>query len=498
MTDSEKRIKELENQLNELKATLDNVGAYVYTKDFDGNYTFVNQMVCDLFQLPSEEIIGKSDENFFDLSVSNELRTTDRMVLDNNKKIEKEETNYIKNTNEVRTYWSVKSPLHDQSGKVTGLCGISTDITEKVKTEKELQKNNQLLKAILDHSPATIYLKNTDLKYSYVNLNATIEHGKTTEEILGKSVFDFHPLELAETLDKIDRSILETGEKFESIQTLSNAAGETKHITMLKVPLKIEGKVEGIIGITYDITDITLLKKQLEEQNTQLKSLLKERNLFMGMVVHDLRNPIGSIMSISEIIEGESNNETVIELTKLIQEASSSMLTLVDNLLDISEIESGNLSLHKNKIDYTTLAGQIIDLNQFIGDKKNISIEKIFEISGQTIEIDKSKIEQVLNNLLGNAIKFSHSGTKIQVRISIENNHIVTKVIDQGQGIKANEIDNIFQYFKKTSTVPTNREHSHGLGLAIAKKIVEGHGGKISVESELEKGSTFTFTLPIS
>jgi len=153
--------------------------------------------------------------------------------------------------------------------------------------------------------------------------------------------------------------------------------------------------------------------------------------------------------------------------------------------------------LHKTEQEYVSLICQSISMNEFLAQKKKINIVKDFNIKEQLIRIDKGKIEQVMNNLLGNAIKYSNSDTVITVKVFSENSFLVTQVIDQGQGIPKEELGGIFKYFQKTSVLPTSNEKSHGLGLAIAKNIVEGHLGEVSVQSEPGKGSTFQFTLPL-
>ena len=115
----------------------------------------------------------------------------------------------------------------------------------------------------------------------------------------------------------------------------------------------------------------------------------------------------------------------------------------------------------------------------------------------QLLFIDEGKIVQVLNNLIGNAIKYSYPDSELKIKVFKEDNQIITQVIDHGQGIPSGELENVFQMFKKTSVQPTDGESSHGLGLAIVKKIVEGHKGYIGVESNYGEGSTFYFSLPI-
>jgi signal transduction histidine kinase len=176
---------------------------------------------------------------------------------------------------------------------------------------------------------------------------------------------------------------------------------------------------------------------------------------------------------------------------------SSKMLSLLDDLLDISKIEAGKLDLKKEEIDYNAFVAQNIRMNDFLARSKGIKIVSDLGMTEQIVSIDKEKIDQVLNNLIGNAIKYSYPGSTITVKVFKEINQFVTQVIDNGQGIPEQEIDVLFYPFKQTSVKPTSGEASHGLGLAIVKKIIEGHNGHVGVTSEFGKGSVFSFILPI-
>jgi signal transduction histidine kinase len=240
---------------------------------------------------------------------------------------------------------------------------------------------------------------------------------------------------------------------------------------------------------------IDVLIKELDEQNQQLKSLNQQKNELLGMAAHDLRNPIAVIQGFSELLEEQANGDQK-EYLSMISRESLKMSELLSDLLDISKIEASKLDLKINETEYFFFIRQILKINSFISRKKNIEIVSDFGMKRQMLSIDAGKMEQVMNNLISNAIKYSFPNTKITIKVFKDHNQIVTQVIDQGQGIPENEIDGIFKPFKKTSTSPTSNEPSHGLGLAIVKKIIEGHKGKVQVTSKLGEGSIFSFTLP--
>ena len=181
-----------------------------------------------------------------------------------------------------------------------------------------------------------------------------------------------------------------------------------------------------------------------------------------------------------------------------IKNLSNNSLLLLKNLLDVSKIESGTINLISTNNNYIEFITKHLYFNLLIARKKEISIK--FETKEKELffNYDEHYLSEVINNLLTNAIKFSNKKSEILIRVSkTSNNTIITEIIDQGQGIAIEEQNKLFNYFQKTSTLPTNGETSTGLGLAIAKKIILQHKGSISVISELNKGSNFYFELPI-
>ena len=241
--------------------------------------------------------------------------------------------------------------------------------------------------------------------------------------------------------------------------------------------------------------------KKLEQSNVKLKNLNIEKNKYVGMVAHDLRNPIGVAFSFSDLIISDYSGFSEAEhlhFLKIIQERCSFALNLIEGFLDTSKIESGILDVDFKAHNYCKFVQECIKHNKLFAHKKLQDIIFQCECPEKMLVFDRNKIEQVLNNLISNAINYSHSNKKIWVHIFQKNNSIVTQVKDEGQGIPKDELESIFRVFETASVKATNNEKSTGLGLAIVKKIIEVHNGSISVESIPNIGSEFTFTLPIS
>jgi signal transduction histidine kinase len=246
--------------------------------------------------------------------------------------------------------------------------------------------------------------------------------------------------------------------------------------------------------------ELVNLQRELTLKNFELLKLNELKNKFLGMAAHDLRNPISAIMGFSDILSGDlkgslSANQT--RMLSIIRDSSGFMLRLLEDLLDITAIESGKLNLELQPVDLRQLIEKNAELNSLAGARKNISLRVEAEGDIPLISIDSSKIEQVMNNLITNAIKFSFPGAAVKIGITAEGNEVTVSVADQGPGIPAGELHKLFIPFERTSVKSTAGEKSTGLGLSIARNIVAGHGGRIWAESLEGAGSIFSFTLPI-
>lgn len=218
------------------------------------------------------------------------------------------------------------------------------------------------------------------------------------------------------------------------------------------------------------------------------------------MEAHDLRNPLGVIMNLSEFIleEKEKLSEEAVSFLEKIDSLSKFMLNMVTELLDISSIESGQMNLNKTRFDLVQLVRDAVTLNKSLAEKKNIFINFVSSEESLPLYADLNKIDQVITNLLTNAVKYSYQNTTTVVAIMKDLKKARLVVKDEGQGIPSNEIIKLFKPFAKTSVKSTGGEKSTGLGLMIVKKIVDGHGGTITVESEVGAGTTFTVELPLA
>lgn len=238
---------------------------------------------------------------------------------------------------------------------------------------------------------------------------------------------------------------------------------------------------------------------RLVKQRFQLEQLNQTKNKFLGIAAHDLRNPLTSIGGFSEILMNDELGPVSAdqkEFLRIIHSTSEEMLAIVNDLLDVSVIESGKLELKYQKGSINSLIEDRIKINKVIADKQNITLlSDLTEIP--EFMFDPKRIAQVTDNLISNAIKFSPHNLNIYVISEMDNNKVRVSVRDEGPGISKEDQSRLFGEFQRLTAQPTDGQKSTGLGLSIVKKIVEAHGGTTSVVSELGEGATFSFVLPL-
>jgi len=246
-------------------------------------------------------------------------------------------------------------------------------------------------------------------------------------------------------------------------------------------------------------SELANAQRELARRNAELAGAIREKNELLGMAAHDLRNPLGIIVGVVDLLGQELSESLSNENRELFARVASSteyMLQLIDDMLDYSKIDAGQLELELHPVDLAELIRQNVAFNSILADKKGINLRLECERSVPPLKLDSRRFHQVLNNLISNALKFSHGGSTITVALRCTAAEVTIAVADQGQGIAADELGKLFKPFSRTRTESTGNEKSTGLGLAIVRRIVEAHGGRIRVESEPGRGSTFYVSIP--
>lgn len=289
--------------------------------------------------------------------------------------------------------------------------------------------------------------------------------------------------------------------------------------SFFNIPLVIEGALAALLTVShvkvglYKEEDMTVLYKIVGQATAAVarlravvrredERLNKVREEFTSMIVHELRSPLDGIRKIVELIAAnkiKGDSKEFGEYIKLVYQSSTSMLELVNDILDYSKLQAGKFEIHKEEAVLKETIENRIDFYKVSADTKNIKLALLADLSVPAlIRFDPRAIKQVLNNLISNALKFTPEGGSIEVKVSLKGPFVLVSVVDTGIGIAPDKVKDLFLKYKQISHSPIySEDKGTGLGLVIAKGIIEAHGGEIGVNSSESKGSTFYFTLPI-
>ncbi|MBT3533205.1 MAG: HAMP domain-containing histidine kinase [Rhodospirillaceae bacterium] len=251
----------------------------------------------------------------------------------------------------------------------------------------------------------------------------------------------------------------------------------------------------GMLLVRMEAGDFHI--ERAAEVEERLKELNELKNEHLAIAAHDLRNPLSAIRNMAQmLVEMELTEKTKEEFLHSIYRVSNQMLTLVNNLLDVAVIESGNLELTLKQGNLSALAAERAEIIKPVALKKGLAVNT--SLGGVPDSIfDADRLGQVIDNLLSNAVKFSQPETTVLISSRLVDINFEITVADQGPGIPESELDNLFAKFEKLSVQPTAGERGAGLGLSIVMDVVAAHGGRVDVQSTVGKGTAFTITLPV-
>lgn len=372
---------------------------------------------------------------------------------------------------------------------------------------KELEYKYKLLSDLMDRVPDVIYFKDLKGRLIMVNQAHAKGLGLKPEDVVGKTDFDIFPKERAEKMAKDDRYVITTGKTIiDKVERATRADGIDNYVSTTKIPrYNGRGKIVGLIGITRDITSRMQFEHLREEKIRIAKKLetLEELNKleseFLSVVSHELRTPLAIIKDVIMLLIDEIAGPVAHKQKELLMKAKNNIARLnhiIEELLDISRIESGKIKMHYSLINLNDL---LMDSSAFfkkLAEEKGIDLEYNLPRPQINIFIDAGRINQVSTNLINNAIKFTEQNGKIKVEVKILETKVRVGVIDTGMGIAKQDLPKIFHKFVQLTNESQAERKGVGLGLSIAKELVEKDGGEIWVESELGVGSKFYFTLP--
>jgi signal transduction histidine kinase len=239
---------------------------------------------------------------------------------------------------------------------------------------------------------------------------------------------------------------------------------------------------------------------ELEQANLRLRQSDRVKSEFLANMSHELRTPLNSIIGFTELLKdqafGPLNEKQLLYLNN-IASSGKHLLALINDILDLAKVDAGKVELHRESLSIVQLLDEVLSNIRSLAEKKQIQLTREIAPELSMINVDHNRFKQIMINLLSNALKFTPVNGQVTITAKPEKEYILISVADTGIGISQDNIDRIFNEFEQVDGSRTRKFEGTGLGLALTRRLVELHGGEIWVESELEKGTKFTFSIPI-
>ena len=493
--------RELEEYRNMQQLVLNSIPSRVFYKDKNSIYLGCNRLFAQDAGLGNPElIVGKTD---FDLAWGKTpeaelFRKYDQEVISSGKP----KLRYIEQRTrpDGSVSWEEisKIPLTNKSREIIGVLGTYHDITERVRIEEELKESEQRLSLHVQHTPLGAIDWDLDFRVMEWNQSAEKIFGYKREDTIGKH---------ASELINIAKQHMQASEIWNNLLNLQggevtvieNKTREGKIIVCEwhNTPLIDKaGKVIGVSSLVQDITEKKEIEKEIIKSRIAAETANRAKSEFLSHMSHELRTPLHAILGFTQLIEMGGDEQEIKSYLDEIMLAGEHLLNLINDILDLSKIESGKIDLKMETIDLTETVNECIKLIQPLASNANIAI--IFNDNFESrIEADKKRLKQSILNLMSNAVKYNRQNGSVTIGIEILNpSYTRLSIEDTGKGIKDKDKTHLFQSFQRLGQENTRIEGT-GVGLVITKKLIEAMGAQLDFHSEFGKGSTFWIDFPL-
>jgi two-component system sensor histidine kinase/response regulator len=519
------RTAELVAQRAQLKALVRCIPDPVWLKDLNGVYLACNPPFGALFGLSESELLGKRDHDFVHTELADFSRLNDQRAVDAASPQMNEEWLVLASTGQRRLLETVKSPVYDAQGQVTGVLGVARDVTDRALANEELEKLRHHLQELVDARTTELAevaesLRSANIEQSAILDAATVGIGlvrnrvlercnRKAEEIFGAEpgYFNGKPTRLwyangeeyakggPEVYAKIMR-----GETHSREQQLQRLDGRLFWARITARALEVEHPEKGMVGVLEDITQERETMDALRQAKEAAESAARAKSQFLANMSHEIRTPMNAVIGLSELVLRTELSTQQRNYMEKINDASEHLMSIINDILDFSKIEAGKLEIDHSAFDL----GKVLfnTCAQLIDRAESKSLEMALDVAPDVplnLVGDARRIGQILLNYGANAIKFTDTGSvTVIVRRQMSPDGatplLYCAVRDTGIGLSPEQQASLFQSFQQGDSSTTRKYGGTGLGLAISKSLAEKMGGTVGVQSELGQGSTFWFT----
>lgn len=526
-------LKHVEEALHQSNAILNAINQFtptlIYVKDLASRMLLANPALLEMVNLPASKVIGFTSLDFHEpREAAEQILANDRLVFASGCAHEFEEV--LDTPSGQRCFLSVKSPYRDEQGNVIGLIGISTEITERKRSEAliqshrtELQQQLAEIEAIYQSAPIGLAVLSTDLRFLRINQRLAEINGASVIDHIGRTTRDIVP-DLSAAAEQVLQTILQTGKPLMNVEVHGETPAQPGvQRTWIEHFLPLKGDRDQVIGISVVCEEVTERKRAEQEREAllhreqrareQAEQANRVKDEFLAVLSHELRTPLNPILGWSKLLQTSTFSEQKTQQAlSTIERNAKLQVQLIDDLLDISRILRGKLNLNLDPVSLISVISAALETVRLSAEAKLIRLETDLDPQVGLVRGDAGRLQQVVWNLLTNAIKFTPREGRVTIkletvcdansgadpsRVRCPGTFAQITVTDTGIGIKPEFLPHIFEYFRQEDSSTTRQFGGLGLGLAISRQLVEAHGGTIAALNPVSgTGATFVICLP--
>ena len=506
--DLTKEIAERTNAQEALKVSgalysslVENLPVHVLRKDLEGRLTFANVSYCDLLGKAPHEILGRTEHQLQPGELAERHAGDERRIAQTGETIDEIEEHEVHG--ERRFFHVLKVPVHDAGGAIVGTQALFWDITEHRRAELALEREQALLQTLMESVPDSIYFKDRNSKFLRINRALAKRFGlQTPAQVEGKSDFDFFTREHAQQAWEDEQEVMRTGVPIVAKDEKETwPDGQVTWATTSKLPLRDpDGNIVGTFGISREVTEQVRARQALAEAKEAAEAASRAKSDFLANMSHEIRTPLNAVIGMTELVLDTELTAVQRDYLTMASESGEALLSVVNDVLDFSKIEAGRLELDHMPFNLREGLGDAMKSLAVRAHRKGLELAcNIRPDVPATVIGDPVRLRQVIVNLVGNAVKFTHQG-EIVLDVGLQEQaaeyvRLRFAVRDTGVGISQEQIGAVFDAFQQADSSKMNESEGTGLGLAISSRLVDLMGGRMVVESQIGCGSTFHFSV---
>ena len=492
ITEQKRREREAAAARDRVQRIFDNTATPMFVKARDGRIVMANRTYRESFG--RRPVIGARDETLHDPEAAARFRVNDERVFEMGEPFFGEETAVVDGVE--KTYLVSKFLIPDpRDERAQALCCVATDITEQRRRETEIARIRARFEAVFENTDAVMFIKRRD--GSFIAANRRFLEDAGVSSIDGRLDADLRDGSGTDAIAEHDRRVFETGQRFLGEETLTRPDGRRAVYLASKFLIPDPALGEDVLcAICSDITELKRLQAEAEENRVAADTANAAKSQFLATMSHEIRTPMNGVLGMTDLLAHSGLDARQSEMLNIIRESGRILLNVINDILDVSKIEAGGVRLERTAFRCAELADRLRPAHAHRASERGVALTMRSEDDAAARLGDPHRIEQILNNLISNAIKFAEKGRVEATLRGRGDEEIEIEVRDDGIGMTTEQAERIFEPFSQADSSTTRRYGGTGLGLSIVKGLVEAMDGRIELETAPGRGARFTVVIP--